>query len=36
MFRKCKKSKKILVMESVYSADGDIGNLKEARQLCDK
>lgn len=36
MFRKCRKAKKILVMESVYSADGDIGNLKEARILCDK
>ena len=37
--RKIKKHSKlrlIMVIEGVYSMDGDIGNLPEARRLCDK
>jgi len=35
-FKKNKNMRLIMVIEGVYSMDGDIGNLEEARKFCDK
>lgn len=36
LFKKYKNNKIVLIIESLYSMDGDIGNLPIARQLCNK